>query len=157
MYVLVLWPVLVGLMWVLASMPAQILVRCYVHHYVYCLVAIYVFSANAEDHLVPFLLHASAVMFLYRIVEFFPVQCRYICYLMITFVGIITCSFLVILFFSELIEPFGVVIKAPYYIGTEREIKDFLAFISYVAFQSFRYLIEGIINSLLKFLKSKFK
>jgi hypothetical protein len=107
MYILFLWPILVGLVWVLSDMPAQILVRCYIHHYGYCLLAVFVFSITAEDYLTPFLLHGFAVLFLYRIVEFFPVKCRYICFLIITF--------LVILFFAELIEPFRVVVKAPYF------------------------------------------
>jgi hypothetical protein len=157
MYVLILWPILLGLVWVISAMPAQILVRCYIHHYVYCLLAVFVFAPNIYNHLVPFLLHGFAVMFLYRIAEFLPVKLRYITYFIITFVGIVTCSFLVILFFSELLEPVRVLVKTPYFVGTQSEIKDFLAFISYGAFQLFRYLIEGIIKSLLKFLKSKFK
>jgi hypothetical protein len=157
MYILFLWPILVGLVWVLSDITAQILVRCYIHHYGYCLLAVFIFSITTEDHLTPFLLYGFAVLFLYRIVEFFPVKCRYICFLIIMFLGIITCSLLVILFFAELIELFRVVVKAPYFFGTQTEIKDFLAFISYGAFQSFRYLIGGLIKSLLKSLKSKFK
>jgi hypothetical protein len=157
MYALFLGPLLLGLVWVLAAMPAQILVRCYVHHYVYCLLAVFVFTSDPWYPLVPFLLHASAIMFLYRMAEFLPIQLRYISYLLITFVGIITCSFLVILLFSELLEPVRISTKAPYFMGTQSQMKDFLAFICYWIFQLFRYLIEEIIKSLLKFLKSKFK
>jgi hypothetical protein len=157
MCALFLWPILVGLVFVVSNYAPEELVRCFIHHAVYCFLAIFLFSQDVDKDISPFLGHALIVLMTYRIVEWFPLRSRHFFFKVITFMGIITYSVLVIFFFENMLENVSITINSYVFNTADEEVKSLVAYIGYWIFQSFRYPIEWAIKSLLKFIKSKFK